>query len=167
MYNCNMLWQLSQLRKFFNCSVSLGIKNGFIIFLSYKIIIPKYPVFSEALQPVVRFSWDVWDPAGPPNVLCWPSVSLPTPPPPRFTCLIWGSELYIYTECWGTITQSTVSLSVCLVTHWSSLHHHLHHQHNPPSLSYPEKECFNPVNNNHLPRELTLYAQDLPTFVLA
>ncbi len=37
--------------------------------------------------------------------------------------------------------QYTVSLSLGLVTHWFTPHHHLHHQQlQLPSSSYPEKE---------------------------
>ncbi len=40
----------------------------------------------------MRSSWEVWDPAGPPSVPCWPNGSSP---PHIFTCLICG-ESYIY-----------------------------------------------------------------------
>ncbi len=51
---------------------------------------------------------------------------------------VWYVERAIYTESWRTIPQYTVSLSLSLVTHWFSLHYHLHHQHyHLPSSSYP------------------------------
>jgi hypothetical protein len=54
------------------------------------------------------------------------------PLPPRFHI----SERAMYTKCRGTIPQYTVSLSLCLVTHWfSPHHHHVHHQLHFPSSS--------------------------------
>jgi hypothetical protein len=52
----------------------------------------------------------------------------------------WYVEKAICTECRVTIPQYTVLLSLCLVTHWFSPHHHLHLQLSVHSFSYPQKK---------------------------
>ncbi len=72
--------------------------------------------------------------------------------PPEIKKLIpvWGEEVVIYTECWGTNPQYTVSLSFCLVTHWfSPHHHHLHHQLHLSSFFLLEKEQVEPILGRH------------------
>jgi hypothetical protein len=114
--------------------IILFYRNSTIIFVpgiemlyylpSHKIIIQKYPVLLETLQPVMRSSWETWNPAG-------------LPPTHFYLSDVEGA---IYTECRGTIPQYTVLLTLCLVTHWFSLRrHHLNHHYHLPSSLYLEK----------------------------
>jgi hypothetical protein len=75
-----------------------------------------YPqsVLLEALQPVMRSSWEVRGLAGPPNMLCWLSVSST---PHIFTCLICRESHII----WGTILQYTV----CHYVLWRTGFHYI------------------------------------------
>jgi hypothetical protein len=66
------------------------------------------------------------------NVSQWPSIIFPSHGWP-----FWYVGRAIYTECWGTISQYTVSLSLDFVTRWFSPHHH--QLHISSSSSYPKK----------------------------
>ncbi len=57
-----------------------------------------------------------------PRLMC--RIDRPYSPPPHLVLPALYVGRAIYTECWETIPQYTVSLSLCLVTHWLSPHHH-------------------------------------------
>ncbi len=87
-------------------------KNGFIVFPVKKIIVQQIlglignsVTHGKAQQGGVRPSWAHQ------NVPCWPFV-----PPPTTWLSIWYAGRAIYSECWGTIPQYMVLLSLCLVT---------------------------------------------------
>jgi hypothetical protein len=64
-----------------------------------------------------------WNPAGTTECI---ALAVHIPPPHIWS--FWHVGRAIHNECWGTIPQNTVSLSLGLVTHWFTPHHHYHHQ---------------------------------------
>ncbi len=103
-------------------------KNGFVIFHSHKILDKKIQCYQRG--PVERCETQLT------CLMC--CFDHPYLCPLLGTCLICGRA--VYTECRRIIPQYTVSLSLCLVTHWFSPPHHLHLWLHLPSSSYPEKD---------------------------